>query len=267
MRRDRLIAARVAAGKTQEQVGEDVEVDRTTVGKWERSESTPLPQQRPKYADSLGISLHELDQLLSNLPPSPGTTPIWLAQYLGMEQSASEMRAHETQVIDGLLQTPGYAAAIARSVGVGETPEAYVQRNIEQRRWRQARVLNGDLQLSVVQPETVLRLRLGDGATMAEQMDWLLEVGQRPNVTVQIVPFEVGQYEAMRMGAFKIFAHPWIQGVSVYVVRHEGTALIDNADEAANYVAAWEQASHLALSPDESAAVIKDAAEQWRNSR
>lgn len=267
MRRQKLADARKAAGRTQEEVAEQIDIDRTTIGKWERGESTPHPNQRPAYADALAISLHELDQLLTSLPPSPGKTPIWVAQYLAIEQSANEMRAHETQVIDGLLQTPDYAAAIAQSVGIGETPQSYVQRNIEQRKWRQARVVNGDLQLSVIQPETVLRLRLGDGATMAVQMDRLLEVGQQDNVTVQIVPFSVGQYEAMRMGAFKIFTHPWIQGYSVYVVRHEGTALIDSADEAANYVAGWDQAAGLALSSDESAALIKEAAEQWRTSK
>ncbi|HEY8525523.1 MAG TPA: helix-turn-helix transcriptional regulator [Acidimicrobiales bacterium] len=267
MRRQKLAEARKKAGKSQEQVAHELGLDRTTIGKWERGESTPHPQQRPRYADALGISLHELDQMLSGLPPADGRTPIWLAQYLGMEQSASSMRSHETQVVDGLLQTPDYAAAIARSVGVGETPESYVQRNIEQRAWRQARVLSGDLQLFVVQPETVLRLQLGTPEVMAGQMDRLVELGDRPNVTYQIVPFSIGQYEAMRMGAFKIFIHPWTQGASVYVIRHEGTFLVDDADEAENYEAAWEQATRLALSPDETAALCKEAAEQWRSRR
>jgi transcriptional regulator with XRE-family HTH domain len=264
VRREELVAGRKRAGKSQEQVAHAVDVDRTTVGKWERGESTPQPHQRPAYADALKISLHELDQMLTSLPLPTTMTPVWLAQYLGMEMSASQMQSHENQVLDGLLQTPAYAAAIARSAGVGDTPDEYIERNIAQRATRQARLLNGELQLAVVHPETVLRLRLGDDATMAAQMDWLIEVGEHPNVTIQIVPFTVGQYEAMRMGGFKILAHPWIPGHTIYVIRHEGAVLVAHADEADNYSAAWRQASRLALPPDESAALIKDAAEQWR---
>lgn len=265
MRRDELIAARKRAGKSQEQVAEAVGVDRTTIGKWERGESSPQPHQRPAYADALGISLHELDQMLTSIPAPDGFTPVWIAQYLGMEMSAAQIQSHETQVLDGLLQTPDYAAAIARSVGVGDTPDSYVERNRAQRRERQERVLNGNLQLAVVHPETVLRLRLGDDATMAAQMDWLIDMSERPNVSIQIVPFAVGQYEAMRMGGFKILGHSFIPGPTIYVIRHEGAVLVNSADEADNYIAAWRQASRLALSPDDSAELIRDAAEQWRS--
>lgn len=265
VRREELIAARRRTGKSQEQIAVDVDVDRTTIGTWERGERTPQPEKRLDYANALGISLHELDQMLTSMPMPPNSTPVWLAQYLGMEQSANEMRSHGTQVLNGLLQTPNYAAAIARSVGVGDTPDEYIERNIAQRATRQARLLNGELQLSVVHPETVLRLRMGDNATMAAQLDWLVELAARPNITLQIVPFVVGQYEAMRMGDFSLLAHPWIQGTTVYVIRHEGAVLVSSADDADNYIAGWQQASRLALAPDESVAFIKDAAEQWRS--
>lgn len=265
VRREELIAARRRAGRSQEQVGEDAGVDRTTIGTWERGERTPQPHQRVDYADALGISLHDLDQMLTSIPIPNGTTPVWLAQYLGMEQSATRMRSHGTTVLEGLLQTAGYAAAIARSVGVGATPDSYIERNIEQRALRQARMLNGELELSVVHPETVLRLRLGSNDTMAAQMDWLAELAERPNVTIQIIPFTAGQYEAMRMGNYKLLTHPWIQGTTIYVIRHEGAVLVSGPDEADNYIAAWQQATRLALPPSESTALIRDAAEQWRS--
>ena len=127
MRREALIAARKKAGKSQERVGQEVGVDRTTIGTWERGENTPQPHQRPPYADSLELSLAELDAMLTNIPPPEDRTPVWLSQYLGMEQSATEILVHEPHVVQGLLQTPDYAAAIARSVGVVPTSEAYAQ--------------------------------------------------------------------------------------------------------------------------------------------
>lgn len=68
MRRAKLVEARKAAGKTQEQVAEHVDVDRTTVGNWERGLATPQPHQRPAYAEAIGISLSELHAILSSLP-------------------------------------------------------------------------------------------------------------------------------------------------------------------------------------------------------
>lgn len=263
MRRERLVAARKVIGKTQEQVAEEVGVDRTTIGTWERGEYTPAPKQRPSYADALGISLSELDGMLTGIV-SEDRTPLWASQFLGMEQSATAILAHEPHAVHGLLQTPDYAAGIARSVGVAETPESYVRRNVEQRRWRQARVFSGDLDLHVVQPEIPLRMQIGDRSTMAAQMDRLIEMAGRPNVTLQIVPFSIGQYEALRMGSVSVMTHPWVRGVSVYLVEHRGLAAIEDAEEAANYVAAVEQAADLALSPEESLTCIEKMAKRWR---
>lgn len=267
MRREQLIKARKASGKSQEEIGQEVGVDRTTVGTWERGEYTPQPHQRGAYAEAINLTLTELDALLTTIASADDRTPIWLAQYLGMEQSATEIFGHEPHVIDGLLQTPDYAAAIARSVGVVPTSEAYARRNVEQRAYRQGRVNNGDLVLHVVQPEIALRLQVGTPTVMAEQMDRLIEMGHRPNVTIQIVPFSAGQYEALRMGCISIMTHPWVQGRSVYYLPYHGLALVDDTEEAEHFVAAVEHATTVALSPEDSLAFIAQAGEQWRQTR
>jgi Domain of unknown function (DUF5753) len=243
-----------------------VGVDRTTIGVWERGESTPHPRQRTAYAASLGIALEELDRLLSGLPEPVGSTPVRLAQYLGSEQSASAIRSHEPQVVHGLLQTPEYAAAIARSVGISETPDSYVQRNVEQRAQRQKRINDGSLELHVIQSEIPLRLRMGNDATMATQLRHIMELVDNPNlnVTVQIVPFTVGQYEALRVGAISVMVHPWSPGPSVYVRRYgTGSEAVEDPDEAANFIAIYEHAASLALSPQDSLAFLAQVANEW----
>jgi transcriptional regulator with XRE-family HTH domain len=264
VRRDALIAARRRAGKSQEAVGEEAGVDRTTIGTWERGERSPQPHQRKLYAEAIGLTLSELDAALTGLPNEETRPPVGLAAFLGMEQSATEILAHEPHVVHGLLQTPDYAAAIARSVGVAPSSEAYERRNKEQRQWRQVRVERGDVALHVVQPEIALRLRLGTREGMAAQMDKLIALGRRDHVTVQVVPFSVGQYEALRMGSISVMTHPWVPGRTVYWVRYPGLAEVEDPDEAANFIAAVEQAATLALTPDESLELIARAAEEWR---
>jgi transcriptional regulator with XRE-family HTH domain len=264
MRRDKLIEARKKAGKKQEQVAEALNVDRTTISAWERGERTPHPQQRPAYADSLRITLTELDAMLTNVPPPDDRTPVWLSTYLNAEQSATEIVDHEPHLVDGLLQTPAYAEAVARSVGVVPASEDYARRNVEQRRWRQARVNDGDLTFRVIHSEIALHIQMGSPATMAAQMDRLVELAGQPNVTVQVVPFSRSQYEALRMGSISIMRHPWVEGVSVYHLPYRDLALIEDADEAANFVAAVDHATALALSPDASLRFIAEAADRWR---
>lgn len=191
-------------------------------------------------------------------------TPAWLAQFLGMEQSATEIRAHEPMVVGGLLQTPEYAADIARSVGVGPPSEDYARRNAEQRALRQPRVNDGSLTLHVVQTEMALRLQIGTPATMAAQMAKLADMSQRPNVTYQVVPFSVGQYEAQRIGSFSIMSHPWVlQGHTVCHLTYRGLNVIDDADDAAAFIAAFDQAAAVALSPDDTRALVDEARQQW----
>ncbi|MCX2968008.1 MULTISPECIES: helix-turn-helix transcriptional regulator [Streptomyces] len=56
---------RRSLGYSQEQLAELLEVDRTTVGRWESGRSTPQPPQRPGLADALDLTLDELDALLA----------------------------------------------------------------------------------------------------------------------------------------------------------------------------------------------------------
>lgn len=269
MRRERLVAARKKAGKSQEQVAEEVGVDRTTISNWERGEYTPQPDQRPTYADALRISLEELDRALSSLPDKSGLTSIQATQYLGSEQSAASIHSHEPHVLHGLIQTPDYTAAIARSVGVAETPESYVQRHVDQRAVRQRRVRDGSLELHVVQSELALRLRMGDDATMATQLRHVVDLCEDPelNITVQVVPFTAGQYEALRVGAISIMTHPWTEAPSVYVRRYgAGSEAVEEPDEAANFIAIFEHAAAVALPPEGSLAFIGEVADEWKAS-
>ena len=125
VRRQKLVETRKRTGKSQEDVANDVGVDRTTVGKCERNESTPHPGQRPAYAEAIGVTLNELASMLMSMPTPDGEdTPEWLSTYLGMEQSATGLRAHEPEVVFGLLQTPAYTEAVIRKVGLLEVPDA-----------------------------------------------------------------------------------------------------------------------------------------------
>jgi transcriptional regulator with XRE-family HTH domain len=263
VRRQRLIDARKRAGKNQEDVASLVGVDRTTIGKWERDESTPHPNQRPVYAEALGITLSELAAMLSSMSTPDGSdTPEWLSTYLGMEQSAIELQAHEPEIVYGLLQTPRYTEEVVRSVGLSEVPDTYLQKMVNQRRHRQQRVRDGTLILDVVQAEQALRVRIGNAEIMAEQLHELAQLSTLPNVTVRVTTFDAGQHEARRLDTFVIMAHAW-GNPRVWIEGYGGGQFITDADEVRYFAATFDQAARLALSPPDSSSFISDLATQW----
>jgi transcriptional regulator with XRE-family HTH domain len=259
MRREGLIAARKAAGKSQEQVGEAVGVDRTTIGTWERGEYTPQPYQRPAYAEALGVTMDELDAMLSSIPPRANETPEWLSTYLGMEQSATDLRAHEPRAVYGLFQTPAYIESLVGRVGITGVSDTYLQRTVDQRLYRQKRVRDGDLTLDVVQPEPALHLQVGDNAVMTEQLETMAELAELSNVTIRITLYSAGQYEARRLG------DPW-GNTRVHIEGYGGGRFITEADEVGYFAAAFDHASRVALSPQDSVAFIRQQASNWRHS-
>ena len=63
-----LVAARKAAGLSQERLAERMGVERSTVQRWEAGHSTPQPGHRPELATVLGMSDAKLAELLGDQP-------------------------------------------------------------------------------------------------------------------------------------------------------------------------------------------------------
>ena len=72
-RRVRLAQRRKAAGFSQERLAALLGIDRSTVVRWEGADTAPQPWLRPKLADALGITTHELDGLLDDVTEAAET--------------------------------------------------------------------------------------------------------------------------------------------------------------------------------------------------
>jgi transcriptional regulator with XRE-family HTH domain len=93
-RRRGFVALRKAAGYTQESLAADMNVDRSTIIRWEAGETEPLPYHRPKLARLLGVSADELRQVLTDPDHevSPGT-PSAAVELLNSTAPAFDRRA------------------------------------------------------------------------------------------------------------------------------------------------------------------------------
>jgi DNA-binding XRE family transcriptional regulator len=68
-KRRALAERREMVGHTQETLAEFVGVEPTTVGRWERGETSPQPWSRPKLAEALAVSVEQLDTMLAEGQP------------------------------------------------------------------------------------------------------------------------------------------------------------------------------------------------------
>jgi len=113
-------------------------------------------------------------------------------QFIGLEHEASSIAIWHVDVVTGLLQTESYARHIIRSYSQIEPNAPGMIERLVQVRMKRQQVLNREpgLQLAVVLDESVLKRRIGDELVMYEQLQRLVRAGDRPNITLQILPLD-----------------------------------------------------------------------------
>ena len=178
--------------------------------------------------------------------------PSWFEEYVGLEVAASQIRAYEVQFVPGLLQTEDYARAV---IMLGYSNPKEINRRVHLRMARQAVLTRPDPpSLSVVLDEALLRRPIGGPAAMRAQLRHLIELSQRPNVTVQVIPFQAGGHAAAG-GPFSLlrFADSDMPDV-VFLEQLNSAQYLDKPDVVDGYLAVMEQLSSGAMTP---AATVK----------
>ena len=167
--------------------------------------------------------------------------PDWFQIYVGLEEAAELIRVYEVQFVPGLLQTEEYARAVVKQ-GQPAAAEDEVDRRVALRTRRQQLLTRDDPpRLWAALYEAVLRRPMGDASVMREQIEHLLEMTDNPNVTLQIVPFNVGGHSAAG-GPFSIlrFAEPELSDV-VYLEQLTSALYIDKPVEVDRYLEVMER--------------------------
>jgi transcriptional regulator with XRE-family HTH domain len=188
----------------------------------------------------------------------------WIALYVGLEQGASEVHAYETLAMPGLLQTSDYATALMQS-GLRHRSTREVARLVELRTARQAILTEGDetTKLDVVLDESVLKRSPGDVEILRGQLEHVLDMAERPNVTVRVLPL-LGGLQTYAPGPFTILTFPWEQpdpGI-VFVEYRGGSLYLEEFDEIERYTLAFDGLVDVALDPEASLATVREAMEK-----
>jgi hypothetical protein len=188
--------------------------------------------------------------------------PSWFSLYVGLEQGASELYSWHPMLVHGLLQTHNYMTAVQRG-GSPEMPEAEVERIVEVRLARQS-ILDAEdpPRLWMVTSEAALRGNIGGPEIMRRQLDHILEMTKRPQVTMQVLPLDVGAHPGLR-GPVTIMGFP-TEGHArvVYLEYRTGSLYLDEVLEVKEHQICFEHLRSQALSPAASRKRIAAIAEE-----
>jgi transcriptional regulator with XRE-family HTH domain len=178
------------------------------------------------------------------------------ARYLALEGSASALWVSHPFLVPALLQIVDYSAALADS----HQESTQNHRMVDLRMQRQNQMFEKSdsegepTQLTFLISEAALLQWIGGPAVMAAQLRHVLDMGERPNVHVRVVPNSAG-------------AHPGLLGPSILIqlpdneraVFNEGSAAgltEDDQDTITRTVKYFETMEKLALSASETVDLI-----------
>ena len=116
--------------------------------------------------------------------------------YVELEDEATAVRTFKIDLIDGLLQTSEYAAALIQA-NQPHASDSLIRRQVDARVRRQARLhTTNPIHVETIITEGALRIPVGGRETMRRQLEHLLALMELPNVDLRVVP-ATGAYPAM----------------------------------------------------------------------
>lgn len=185
------------------------------------------------------------------------TQTTMLAQY---ETEAIRLVSVDLMTVPGLLQTRAYTSAVMRAVGVA--PAGIEPRvNLRQRRQR---ILDATAppHLTAILDEAALRRPQGGPRVMAEQLEHLLVMAQRPHIKLGVIPFDHGGHAAVS-GAYMLLE--FASATPVVHVESRGAGIfLDEPEDVAIYLDTTASLRSVALEHEPSVHFVAAVAAEYQ---
>jgi hypothetical protein len=175
--------------------------------------------------------------------------------YLELESSATTLRSYEPQLIPGLLQTPEYARQVITAMRV-DLNAKQIEALVEVRMSRQALLADEDApKLWAVIDEAAVRRIEPRPAVLKGQLEYLLEMEERTNINVQLLPFDAGFHSGL-YGSFTLIGYPEPNPAVVWVEGLTNSVYFEDETDVDRYVEVFDHLRATSLGPSETRARI-----------
>jgi transcriptional regulator with XRE-family HTH domain len=265
-----LRALRNEKGLTVEQVAERLLCSTSKVSRMETGHGIATPRDVRDLCDLYGVTdPAERDRMMTLA--REGKQRAWwqsydlaYANYVGLEEEAVAISAFQSSVVHGLLHTADYARANHESSMPRLDPER-IDRQIEAKLTRQRILTQADPpSFAVVLDEAALHRMVGGHKVMAAQLAKVLDISALPNVTVQVLPYEVGAHPALESN-FTILQLPDPTPGVVFVEGLIGSTYLERAEDLERYHSIFGELQSIALDPKDTADMIAKLHQIYNN--
>lgn len=199
---------RTQAGWSGRQLATELGIAQGTVSRYERGDRTPQVAYVSRVLGALGVTGSRYEELIefAETASEPNLVAdnrsglhshlVELSEY---DRSAIEITHVAPLLVPGPFQTRAYAQEVMISVPAEER-----EVRIEMRMARREAV-RSERRFTVLIAERVLGEALGSSAVLLEQVRYLLDMAQLPNVALHVLPASAMRWTLAHNGAFVLF--------------------------------------------------------------
>lgn len=174
--------------------------------------------------------------------------------YVPLYERTQRFRVYCSTVIPGVLQTRGYATALLQTItDFHRTPDD-VADAVDARIARSHVVYEGGHHFALLVEESVLRYQIGDVATMAGQLGYLLSVMTMPSVSLGVIPFSAAPRKVWTLETFSVY-----DSEQAFVELLTAQVTVTAPSELAMYQRAFSELAQLAVYGPKARALISAA--------
>jgi len=254
-------------GYALEDAARVLECDRSKISRIETGQRGIRPKELRELLTEYGVPATEQLALVS-IASRGGQQSWWhpyadtmsdaYLDYVIMESAASEIMTYEAQLVPDLLQTDEYARAIA-AAEPGYVTSQQREDAVAAKAVRRQAVLSGARRLSVVLGEGALHQVVGGMDVLARQISDLIRLSEdAPMVTLQVLPFSAGAHAGAGSGSLAILRFPDAPSLGVvYMEALSGGIYLESQSDVARYIRAFALLRAAALSPADSASLLR----------
>ncbi|MEU7009840.1 helix-turn-helix transcriptional regulator [Streptomyces sp. NPDC046332] len=247
---------RVAAGLTQEALGDLVVCSPTLISHFEAGRRLPKPDDARRIDRALGTDgffARWLEDLESKYADH-------FASAAELEKQATLIEQFALSLVPGVFQTPDYARALFQAYRPNHTAEELDEAVVI--RTKRSRLLDGPLNpvIWTLLDEAVLRRVVGGRQVMAEQLHKIADMAEAGRIRLHVLPNSAGAHALME-SLLTLMSFEDSAPVA-YVEGFLTSNLMDDPSLVNSSRTAYALALSDALSQQESLALVRAAAEE-----
>ena len=239
-------------GLTLEQVADGVDLSASTLSRIENGSREATSEEVASILTVLKVVGVEREKLIDSARrqgepdmTESATSTEQSRNFLNFEQKATSIFAFGLMLVPGLAQTPDYAHAALAALRVQDSEED-LEPWVGLRMRRQAILTRRNPpRLHWVLSELGLRQQLGGRKVMNKQIRHLIDLSERPNITINVLPANVAAHPGL-LGQFIIM--DFSDDPTLVYVEDKTTGLfLDDPEKVAIYKLTSEKLTDLAL--------------------